>query len=197
MPTPYSRYYTYIKPLVENSVVKSYSPYIFSLITIAILIIFAIRPTASTILNLQKELQNQKSALESLKNKSNNLTEAKRNLEALPSNTKSKIDYSVPIQANVTTLIKSLQNLPLKTASSSAIQIQPITIFKITDPKSKLETGQISFVYNAETDYPQALNVLSALNKLPRLVSIESLSLTKQQGGLIILSINAKSYFVK
>lgn len=197
MPTPYSRYYTYVKPIIENQVVRSYSPYIFSLITIIILIVFAIRPTVSTILNLQKELQNQKTALESLKNKSNNLTEAKRSLEALPDTTKFHIATALPVQANVTTLIKALQALPLKTASSSAIQVQPVTIFSITDPKSKLDVGQVSFVYNVETDYPQALNILSAINKLSRAISIDSLSLTKQQGGLIVVSINGKAYFVK
>lgn len=197
MPTPYSRYYTYIKPIVDNQVVKSYSAYIFSLITVAILIIFAVRPTVSTILNLQKELQNQKSALQSLKNKSNNLTEAKRNLEALPDDTKAKIQRALPIQANVTSLIKALQGLSLTDASSSAIQIQPVTIFNISDPKAKLDVGQISFVFNAEVDYPQALKTLAQINKLSRAVSVDTLTLTKQQGGLIIISVNGKAYFVK
>lgn len=197
MPTPYSRYYTYIKPIIENQAVKSYSPYIFSLVTIAILVVFAIRPTISTILNLQKELQNQQSALQSLKNKSNNLTEAKRNLEALPLEVRSKIDNAVPVQANVTFLIKSLRNLAPQEGSASALQIQPVTIFNMMEPKGKFDVGQISFTYNSEVDYPKALELLTKINKLARVASIDSVSLNKQQGGQLVVSITGRAYFMK
>jgi hypothetical protein len=59
MPSPkYSRYYTFIKPVIEHRFVRSFAPYIFSLLTVIIMMVFAIKPTISTILNLQKDLEN-------------------------------------------------------------------------------------------------------------------------------------------
>lgn len=193
-----SRYYIYIKSIAENKVVKSYAPYIFTLITITILVVFAIRPATTTILNLQKDIANQQSLLKSLNEKAQSLTEAKKNYHNLDQSIKNKINQAVPIQAAVPTLIKNLEDALGKQGSASAIQVQPVTII-LAENKDKThpELGNISFTLNIESPYQGALLILSNLTKLQRVVSIDSVSLSKQQEGPIILSINGKAYFLK
>ncbi len=194
----YSRYYTYIRPVIENPIVKSFAPYIFSLITIAVMLVFALKPTISTILNLQKTLNQNTEVLKQLENKSKTLTEAKNNLDALGAKTREKIDTAIPPKPAVTSLLYSLQNLTPTGATVSALEVQPITIFdasNVNQPKTTL--GEIDFTYNIEGDFNQALTVLDNFNKSQSILTITNLSLSKQPDKPLFVSISGKSYYLK
>lgn len=195
--TKYSRYYTYIKPAIQNKIVRSYTPYIFSLISIIVFIFFAIQPTITTISNLQKSIEDNQKVLDALTAKSRNLSLGKQNLENLGPDKKNRINLAMPNQANISTLIVSLQKSQNQ-ASSSALQIQPVNLVSIGEiPTAKTSLSEIDFSYSVSGSYNQLLEVLKNLNNSPRIISINSVSITKQEDSPTILSINGKAYYLK
>lgn len=195
----YSRYYTHIKPVIENKMVRSFAPYIFSLIAIAVFTFFAVRPTISTILNLQKSIEENKKVLETLTTKSQNLAEGKNNYDNLSSETKQKISSLLPASPNVTSLIKGLQNSSTQEASAASLQIQPVVIIDDTVPTQVLhsKTDTLTFSYNIPGAYNQFLSVLESLNEASRLLSITNVNLSKSAEGSMVLSVSGKAYYLK
>lgn len=190
-------YQTYLKKIAGNKFVRSYSSAVFSLVTISILIVFAIRPTVTTILNLQKEIDNQKKVLEALNNKAQSLTEAKQNFNKLSQADKLKISQAVPVQVDVPSLVKNLEASLAQQASSSALQVQPIVLFdRGQTPNFHPQLGQVEFTYNVEGTYKNLLSALNNIASSPRVVGIDSVALRKQEGTLI-MSVNGKAYFVR
>lgn len=196
--TKSSRYYTYIKPLIGNKYVKSSAPHIFSLVTITILIIFAIRPTVSTIVNLEQDIENQQKIYNALKDKENALTEGRNNLQNLGSEKRGKITTAIPDNPDIPSLISSLRNISPPQASVSALQIQPITLLSSpAQDRALLSLGGVAFSYNVQGAYGQLVTTLYNLQRSPRLISISNVSLNKQAEGATILSITGKSFFLK
>lgn len=194
----YSRYFTYIKPITDNKTVKSVAPYIFSLIMIIILVIFAIRPTISTILNLQKNLADSQQVLEGLNNKAQNLIEGKKNYNNLPPEVKVKINLAVPVKPDVTFVIASLNNSSKSIASVSALQIQPLVLIDTTQEKSKtLALAKVDFSYNTVGSFTNLLQVLQNINNASRLLQINNVTINKQTDSPTVLSITGNAYYLK
>lgn len=194
----YSPYYTYIKPVIQNRIIRSTAPTIFSLIALSVMIIFAIRPTISTILNLQKEIDNNHQVLDSLLTKEQNINQAKKNLDNISAIKREKIASSLPPDAELPTLIKQLQSSLGSTATISALQIQPLVIVDNTiNPGSTHSIGKVEFSFNAQGPYDQLLTILNNLQTGPRLISLDNIVMTKQTDGPIILSITGQAYFMK
>lgn len=194
----YSRYYTYIKPVVGNPIIKSYGSQIFNVVATVILLIFAIRPTISAITNLRQDISNHQKTLQSLSEKVTNLTTAKKNYEALPQETRDKINRVIPNRVEVTLLVADLEKLAPKTASASTIQIQPLSL-TTTDISYKMrpELGEISFTFYLEGSYQELLALTTQLSRSPRLLNIQNLTLSKQLDGPLVFSITGKGYYLK
>ena len=197
-----SRYSQYIKPITQsalfkNEAIRSYSPYFFSIITAALLIMFAIRPTVSTILNLQKDIQNHQETLSKLKEKSKNITQAKQNLEKIDGGTKAKITNSVPPNASVATIVTSLKgSVPKDASAASVIQIQPVPLTgATTSPSPQLEL--VRFTFNMEGGFEIFLSTLNNIKVAPRSISVDSVTISKQTEGATIMSLNGKAYYLK
>lgn len=195
----YSRYYTQIKPVIENRIVRSVAPYIFSLITMTILIIFAIRPTISTIANLQKDIENQQQILNALNEKEISLTQGRGNLQNISMEKRSKIGAAIPDNPDVPLLISSLRGASQTQASVSALQVQPVALLNpaATQQQALLKLGEINFSYNVQGAYGQLIGTLYNLQRSSRVISIENLSLSKQAEDVTVLSITGKAYFLK
>lgn len=194
----YSRYYVYIKPVIGNKYVKSTAPYIFSVLAIIIFIIFAIRPTVSTIINLQKSIQDNQQVLNTLEQKSRDLTQGKINLDNLDQNVKTKINTRLPDNAAVALLINDLQIAATKNASISALQIQPVTIYtNASGSVVKKNLGELSFSFNVQGSYADLLSTLNNISKSPRLINLTDIVLNKSTEGTTGMSINGKAYYLK
>lgn len=192
----YTRYYTYIKPVIENPIVKTTAPYVFSILTITIFVLFAIRPTISTILSLQKQLENNQKILASLNKKSQDLATGRKNLESLGPNVKIAIGNAIPSQTDIPSLIRNLQTASV--SSISAIQIQPLTLIESSSkPKKSLSLGEVDFSYNIQGSYPEIMSALDKLFNSPRLINIGSIIIGKQEGGALNLAITGKAYYTK
>jgi len=77
----YSRYFTYIKPLARLPIIKTYGPAIFSLLTMSVFIVFAIKPTIETILVLQKQLADSDKIVAQINEKTDNLSKGRENYQ--------------------------------------------------------------------------------------------------------------------
>lgn len=194
--TRFGKYYIYIKPVIGNKYVKSSAPYIFSLIAIIIFTVFAIKPTVLTIISLQKNIQDNQKVLEALDQKSLALTEGKRNLDNLDPAVKALINTRLPNQAAVTTLVNDLQTTASQSASLSALQIQPVTIYTdVSEPT--LDVGEVLFSLNVQSSYAQLLATLDGLAKAPRLINVTSVIMNKTQEEPVGLSVSGKAYYLK
>lgn len=197
-PQIYSRYFTYIKPVTKLPIIKTYGSTIFTLLVMTIFIFFAIKPTVETILILQKKLDNGKTVLEKVNQKATGLSLAKANFEKLDPGLKSKIETAIPGNVNLKSVIQTLeQTALLHEASISALQIQPVVVETKTDNKLG-SLDEISFTFNTEGEYKNLLLLLQDLKSSARLISIESLSLSRPaEGGGLIMSISGKAYYIK
>lgn len=194
----YSRYFTYIKPIAKLPIVRTYGSTIFTLLVIIIFIFFAIKPTVETIVVLQKKLDNSTEVLKKVNQKAKDLSQGRANYEKLDKSLKTKISSAIPDTANLKSIISSLeQTAKSHQASISALQIQPV----ILDAKIENKLGtlsEISFTFNAEGKYNQLISVLQDLKSSTRLISIDTLSLSKlSQGEDLIMSISGKAYYIK
>jgi len=196
----YSRYFTYIKPVIKSPIIKTYGTAIFTILIMIIFILFAIKPTIETIVVLQKKLDDSEVTLNQLKKKAENLTLGKQNLEGLDPTIKNRIETAVPDSVDLKSLIQILELAAREnSASISALQIQPI----ILDTKTEASVGilgELAFTFNLEGSYEQLTSLLQDLKTSVRLLSIDSLSISKvsdEIGQSLIMSISGKVYFIK
>ena len=194
----YSRYFTYIKPLVKLPIIKYYDSTIFTLLTISLLTVFAIKPTIETILVLQKQLSNQNEVLSKITEKSNNLSLGKKNYDNLDAAIKAKIYSNIPDKLSLKPLTDSLEKTAsLHEASVSALQIQPLTI-NTQEGQQKGTLSEVSFIFNIEGNYQNLTSILQDLARSSRLISVESLSLSKTNDDKsLIMSLTGKAYYLK
>lgn len=194
----YSRYFTYIKPITRLPIVKTYGSTIFTLLVTAIFIFFAIKPTVETILVLQKKLEDSNQVLKKVNQKANNLSAGKANFEKLDSSLKDKLSAAIPDTVSLRSVIQSLeQSAKVHEASISALQIQPLMLETKRDYRPGT-LAEISFTFNVEGQYKNLISLLQDLRSSARLISIDSLSLSKlSEGGGLIMSITGKAYYLK
>lgn len=194
----YSRYFTYIKPVIKLPIIKNYGPTIFSLLTMSMLIFFAIRPTVETILVLQKKLADADEVLQKVTQKANNLSLGKKNYDNLDQNVKEKIAAAITDTVSLKSLVQTLeQAAKIHEASVSALQIQPLVVDTEVDDQMGI-LSEISFTFNAEGDYQSLIALLQDLRVSSRLISIDNLSMSKvSDSKTLIMSLSGKAFFLK
>src|SRR5581483_10862232 len=127
MEARFSRYYTYIRPIVKNKQVQSYSFITFSMITSIIFAIFAIQPTVKTIISLQKSINEEKQILHQIEKKTSDLSQGKQNYQSLDPLTKNTLLSLVPNFPELPEFIDDLSSLASQNqASISGLQFQPL-----------------------------------------------------------------------
>lgn len=194
----YSRYFTYIKPLTKLPVIKNYGSMIVTLLVTAILIFFAIRPTVETILVLQKKLADEEELLQKITEKANNLSLGRKNYDNLDQSIKDKLSAAIPDIINLKSLVQTLeQTAKIHEASISALQIQPLVInTQIENQPGSL--SELSFVFNATGNYQNLIGLLQDLKSSGRLISIDSISLSKaSEDTALVMSLSGKAYYLR
>lgn len=195
--TLYFRYFTYIKPFTKLPIIKNYGPSIFTLLTMSILILFAIKPTVETILVLQKKIADSEQVLQKVTTKANNLSLGKKNYDNLDKSIKDQISTAIPNNVALQSLIHSLeQTAQTHQATISALQVQPLTIDTKLDDKMRSLT-EVSFTFNTQGSYKNLVALLQDLKVSSRLISIDSLSMTNSEGSGLNMSLSGKAYYLK
>lgn len=164
-----------------------------------ILSFFAIRPTVSTIIGLQKSIAEQTQVRDTLNQKSTNLSEGKRNYQELDPLVKTKLEKLLPDQTNLPELINDLSSLTNNLeASISGLQVQPVDIVGMPETYSKkAQLTEVSFTYNVLGGYRTFNEILRRIQLSPRLIALDSVNITRANDDSLVMSINAKSYFLK
>lgn len=190
------RYFTYIEPVLKIPIIKTYGSLIFTILALIIFILFAIKPTLETISVLQKELTLHQETLAKITKKSEDLSLARKNYQQIDQKTKLKIQTAIPKSADMANLIKSLEGTTLSLqASISALQFQPVTLEKKDDQDTLKEIG---FTFNTEGSFETLQKVLNNLLDTDRSISIDSVSLSKIEGGsTLLMSLSGKGYFLQ
>ncbi len=194
-----SRYFTYVRPIMKSKFVKTYSSLIFSLITISIFSYYAIRPTVTTILSLQKSTEEQTVVLNTLKEKVNNLVEGKRNYENISMPVKNKLDGLVPDNPALASLINSLTFAAQSAeASVSGIQFQPVMLENPSNKLSKTaQLSQVDFTFNTQGSFANLMQLLTILKRSDRLITISSVSFNQPLDSSLVMSLTGKAYYLK
>lgn len=194
----FSRYYTYIKPVLRNPTIKTYSPIVFSMITIVIFGLFAVKPTISTIISLQKSIQEQSQVLDRLNQKAQNLSLGKSNYQNINPSTLIALNNLLPDKTDMPALIDNLNSLTSGLeASVSGLQFQPVDLLDQPvqlNKDSKLH--EIDFTINLVGGYPQFNELLRRILGSSRLINIQSFNITRSAEDNLLLSLNAKAYFM-
>jgi Tfp pilus assembly protein PilO len=194
-----SRYYTYIKPFVRNKSVRTYSSLVFTLITVSIFAVYAIRPTVITILSLEKSLEEQRGIAQTLRKKITDLSQSWANYERIDQDTKTKLNNLVPNHPSLPNVISALTALAQENeATISGIQIQPVDLEPIPQiPKKDATTQEVDLTFSYQGSYSQLVDLLNGLKRLSRLISLQSVTLNRQDSGNVIMTVNAKAIYMR
>lgn len=209
----YKRYYTFLGPLMGQPKARAYTFLGISLLTVAFFIFFAIRPTINTIIGLQKQIQDDREVEKKLQEKINALSQLQAEYEIIQPDLP-VLDAALPVAPEVSDLIKTAEKLAGDNqASLSAMQVSETMLSE--DKKDTLDTAQktaanknkpagvskpstatpISMVFTTETDYVNVIKMISAINRLPRLYSLQSVTMLK---GLrnIVFNLKTNAYYL-
>lgn len=183
---------------MRNKFARTYSSLIFSIITISIFSVYAIRPTVITILSLQKSIDEQTQVLNSLKDKVNNLVLGKQNYENISKSTKDKLDNLIPNNTDLPGLINSLSFAAADAeATISGLQFQPTDVLQPVNQISKnAQVNQVDFTLNVQGEFSSLLKLLSNLERLDRLIAITNINFALPSEGALVMSITGKAYYL-
>lgn len=194
----YSKYFTYIEPVIKTPIIKTYGFTILTLMSVTVFIIFAIKPTIETILLLQKDLVVQKETLEKVTQKSEDLLAARQNYQNIDESTKIRIQTAIPNHPAIRDLIESLEDsTKITEASISALQFQPIELNPATS-QNEPKLSEIKFTYNVEGSYQALLTILDNIKVSPRIISLDTLIFSKiEEGSTLLMSVSGRAFYLQ
>jgi hypothetical protein len=195
----YSRYFTAIKPILKNKYARNYSYMIFSVLTSIFFAVFAIQPTVTTIISLQKSIDEQQKILDQLNNKIETLSQAKKNYQAINPETRENLITMVPTVPDLPLLINNLDSLAIQNqATISGIQVQPTELVVKSDNLLKTATlNTIDLTVNSQSSYTQLKSLLEGISGFNRLVNITNFTFNLLPEQPLTVSITAKAYYIK
>lgn len=193
------RYYTYIRPVLRNKVVKTYSSLVFSLIAVAVFGVFALKPTFSTIIQLQTEINQQHQVLDQITTKVNNLATARKNYQQIPAEKINRLDNLIPNQTALSNIVIDLDGISqLFQVTVSGINVKPLPIIGPTHiPTKDSKVAKVEFSFNAQGAYSQLVSFIDSLQTYDRLMTINSVTITKNNAGTLIMNVSGEAYFIK
>lgn len=180
----------------ENS--KAIVMLIFTFVALSILGLFAINPTLTTIIELQKQLEESESVHQQLKTKMNNLSNLQEQYTTLSDDLVYVYD-AFPKNADAPKLVAQLYAL----AEEEDLQISSLTISPVllSDQRQKQKVNthnSFTFTLEAEGTYETLINFTKSITNFNRIVTIESIAVTKsQKSNTLIMTIQGREYFKK
>jgi Tfp pilus assembly protein PilO len=195
-----TKYREYLKllPTIKRENTKLVMMLIFTFVSLSFLGIFAINPTLSTIIELQKQLQESQSVNQQLKTKINNLS----NLQQQYTNLSGDLPFvydAIPQNALIPTLIGQITTLAQKsTIQIVSLHTSPVVLVDTKIPPTFKSHTSFTFTVEATGSYDQLIQFISSLTHFSRIVTIESISLIKNsKTNNLLLSIEGREYYKK
>lgn len=193
-----NKYREYLKLLPEKKRknTKVITMLIFTFFALSFLGLFAINPTITTIIELQKQLEESEFVYEQLTTKMNNLTNLQQQYSTLTDDLPFVYE-AIPQTASVTTLVGQISAIAdRETVQITTIRISPVILSDTKSPQGIKTHSSFTFILEAEGDYDNLMNFAKALTYFNRIVTIESIALTKDATtGQLILTMEGRQYF--
>lgn len=196
----YREYFLNVLDLYKRRAdLRAFVEIILSLSTVTIFLVFALKPTALTIIGLVQEINEKRATLDTLNQKINDLTMAQtvyaQNKALLPS-----LDTAVPTKPEPDVVSKQVVGL----AAKDSVNILGLSIGQVTligtEPPTKrvsefkpLPSGahEMPVSINAQGDYPALLSFLSDFEnlKIVSRVDVVGISASQASGQSVIVAL--------
>lgn len=204
--TQYKRYYQSIAPVIKKRKFRTSTAAVFSFLAASLFLWYAVRPTAQTIIYLQREIADKTVVNQQMETKITALIEAQATYE----NIKDRLpilEQALPHNPNAIFLAKQIKNIAaLSNATISAMQVPSVPVIaneatvgaKLTAVKP-LEEFTMTVVFAGQ--YDAIRSVLSNIAKLRRItgfdmITIRPAAVTKSDTpNTLQMSIRLKSYY--
>ncbi len=191
-----STYKEYMKilPSLRKTNTHAVTTLIFTVVAIIVFGAFAISPTISTIVELQKQLQDSQYVHEQLQTKINNLNHLQVQYTAMSSDIPILYD-ALPKNPEATLLVAQMETLLHQTKLQvSAFHIEAVPLAPLAQTQDTASSFQFSL--QVQGSYQDMLTFTSSLAQLTRIVTIHSLTITKdKQNNILLLSIQGRGYY--
>lgn len=191
-----TKYREYLKllPSMKKESTRAITMLIFTFLALSILGIFAINPTLTTIIDLNKQLEESEFVHQELTKKMDNLSTLQQKYNLLGADL-TIVYNAIPKTASVPTVIGQIQALAAqKNVKIISIRVSEVQLF---DSKNLQKNGS-SFTFSLETEgsYETMTNFAKSLANFNRIVNIETIILTKNdKRNVLILTIKGREYF--
>lgn len=188
-----TKYFDFVDFKEERT--KKFTTIILSLAALSILGLFAINPTISTIVKLQKEIEDSKFVDQKLVEKINNLSTLQQEYELLKADLPI-IFTAVPTNPEIPLLVAQIQ----AAASNSNVVLINIQSFQveIEKPKVPKKFSSYSFSLTADGSHSNLLNFLSIITNMERVIAVDIISITRKTGDANLqLTFKGRAFFNK
>ena len=165
-----------------------------SLILLIILVVFALRPTLVTIASLTGEIQSKREIEARLNSKIANLQTLVQSYQKIQPQIY-LLDTALPIQPKFSNLGEYLQS----SASASAVQVDTFNLGNInlaTNSPPTQGLTDIEFSLGVKGGYIQIHDFLYRLENSRRLITVDSLQITRNQTGSLVANIKGRAFFI-
>lgn len=174
----WQRYYTALEPWLQKPKIKAYTFLVLSLFTSSFFLFFAVRPTINTIINLRKQIADSSTVNSKLTEKINTLSQIQAQYEVIKSDLP-LLMQALPVRADVAGLVQQIEKITKDNQTVlSAMQFGDASLVGEGSVKDNQNAVPITFQISASGDYAHLLTLLSSINKLPRLVSVDSVNIS-------------------
>lgn len=177
---------------------RIYLELMLSLGAVVVFLMFAIKPTILTIIQLNKDIKAKEETSSQLQQKIGNL-QAANNILLNQAENISYIYKSVPITSEPEILIRQVEKL----ATDSSLSIINFSMADITikgdEPEGKPNKNELNFTFAATGSYQNLFSFLKNLERLQKPVKLDTLlinSSTTEEGKVIVLTVTAKVPFL-
>lgn len=188
--------YQVLLPILKEEKTRAFTTLAFTLIALSVFGFFAINPTLSTIVRLQKELSDNQFVDKKLTEKINNLSILQAKYKLLE-NDLSIILQALPQTPSAPLFAAQVQSI----AAKSNVSISRLQVFQVELSGGKKKTLDSSFAFSLETVgfYPDISAFLTSLVNSQRIVTIDTLSIVKatdfERSGMLQLNLRGRVYF--
>jgi Tfp pilus assembly protein PilO len=191
-----AKYREYLKllPHAQQEGIKNFITLLLTFAALTFFGIFAINPTLSTIIDLKRQLKDNKFVAEQLQKKYTALSTLQQEYGTLTSQLPIVFD-AIPQEPSVFLLSGQIQAL----AKQSGVTIKELRVFEVEiagKGKTVIKNPSFSFALQANGSYEKLIGFAHSLSRLNRIVTIESISLNKEvRTAELVLNIRGRAYF--
>lgn len=165
----------------------------FTLVALSVFGIFAITPTVTTILELQKQKEDNAFVEEKISQKKANLAALSQSYALLEPDLR-YVFNAIPQTPDIPNLTGKLYALG-KSANVEITRIQSSEVDLTKSQEGPQKFSSFPVTIEATGSYPALKQYIDSLGTFDRILTITSLAITKGQTGVLKLNIQAKAYF--